>query len=333
MNRHTIVITTVLIAIIVLVLSLSYMTQEPSPAARDTIRVGAPGLEQNALIYVASDIHYFAKNGLDVVIRDDYPTGVGPVNDMGSGVQDISVSAEYPVISNILSGGDISIIASIDKYVNEELIARKETGIKNLTDLKGKRIGLPKGTILEFFLGRLLELNGIRLSEVTLININTTHAGDAITGGEVDAIMYFRPHTTRIIERLGGDAVVWPAQSNQLLYAVAAARNDWIRGHPDELRRFLLSLAEAEDYTKSHPDETKEILMKRLNMSDRYITSIWPDHQFSVTLDQSLLVALVDEGRWAIINNMTTSRVLPDFKSHFSLGGLRTVRPGSVNIR
>lgn len=164
----------------------------------DSITVGGPALEQSALIYVAQDQGFFAKNGLNVTIHEDYPTGLGPVRDMVSGKLDVSVSAEYPVIAPIFNGENISIIGAIDKYENEEIIGRKDREILNISDLRGKRIGFPKGTILEFFLGRFLELHGISRQDVTLVDVNASQSADDIVNGDVDAIMYFQPYVYRI---------------------------------------------------------------------------------------------------------------------------------------
>jgi NitT/TauT family transport system substrate-binding protein len=324
------------IAIIVLLgLAAVVLLPVPSPAGTipDPLRIGGPALEQNALIYVAADKGYFAKNGLNVTVRDDYPTGVGPVSDMEAGTIDLSLSSEYPVITRIFAGGNISVIATIDKFQNEKLISRRDSGIRQIADLKGKRIGLPRSTILEFFLGRLLELNGMTIRDVMLVDINTTYAPDAIANGDVDAIMYFQPHVFRILDRLGDNAVTWPGQSNQSLYGVVAARNDWIAGHPGQVGRFLQSLEEAREFSVSHPAETRAIVKKRLNLTDEYLAEVWPEHQFDLSLDQSLLVAMNDEARWTIANNMTPAKTLPDFREAISLSGLEKIRPESVNIR
>ena len=105
----------------------------------DSITIGGPALEQSAFIYIAEDQGYFARNGLNVTIRDDYPSGVAPVSDMVSGKLDISVSAEYPVIAQVFNQKDISIIGVIDKYQNEELIGRRDRGIENVSDLEGQK--------------------------------------------------------------------------------------------------------------------------------------------------------------------------------------------------
>jgi NitT/TauT family transport system substrate-binding protein len=61
--------------------------------------------------------------------------------------------------------------------------------------------------------------------------------------------------------------------------------------------------------------------------------TVWPKHHFSLSLDQSLLIAMNDEGRWMIINNLTTEKTLPYFQDYINTRGLVEVKPEAVNIR
>ena len=74
-------------------------------------------------------------------------------------------------------------------------------------------------------------------------------------------------------------------------------------------------------------------MQKRLNYTDEYMATIWPDHQFSLSLDQSLLMAMNDEGRWMIKNNLTTEKTLPYFRDYIYTKGLEEVKPEAVNIK
>lgn len=337
MNRTIAVVIVGCIAIALLIVgAVSFGHDDdrsPSVASPDQIRIGGPALEQNALIYVAMDRGFFEKRGLNVTIRDDYPTGVEPVREAAAGVLDMSVSSEYPVTARILSGGDVSIIATIDKYQNEELIARRDAGVRNISDLNGKRIGIPRGTILEFFLGRLLALNGMRLNDVILVDIPISHSVDAIADGEIDAMMSFEPYVSRTKDRLGDNAISWPGQGDQLLYGVIAARDDWLGNHTLETDRFMRSLDDARQYSLDHPDEMEAIVKSRLNMTDEYLAAVWPDHGFALSLDRSLLLAMNDEARWMIENNLTSATSLPSFQVSVNTTALKAVRPDAVNIQ
>ena len=82
-----------------------------------------------------------------------------------------------------------------------------------------------------------------------------------------------------------------------------------------------------------YPEETRAIIKTRINTTDAHIASVWLDHQFTLSLNQSFLVAMNDEGRWMIINNLTAEKSVPDFRNHIDTSTLEKISPESVNIR
>ena len=56
---------------------------------------------------------------------------------------------------------------------------------------------------------------------------------------------------------------------------------------------------------------------------------VWPENHFSLTLDQSLVLAMEDEARWMIKNNMTHATVVPDFGNSIYPDTLDAVKPGN----
>jgi len=63
------------------------------------------------------------------------------------------------------------------------------------------------------------------------------------------------------------------------------------------------------------------------------MAAMWPNQQFSLTLDQSLLIAMNDEGRWTIDNNLSGGKTMPNFRDYIYTKGLEQVKPESINIR
>lgn len=325
------------VAMIVLVgfsaLCAWYLTGLPkmSSGASEQITIGIMPIESHALIYIAEDKGFFSENGLDVTIRD-YNTGPAAIQGLLDNEVDISGSGEYVVVRSAFNKKNISIIASIDNYQVFYLAGRKDRGIENILDLKGKKIGVTQGSQAEFFLGRFLNLHGIRLQDITRIDVQTSQSVNAITNGSVDAVIYSRQYNDTIKDRLGDNGVFWQAQSSQLLYSVMASRNDWIASHPGTINRFLKSLVQAEEYTAEHPAEAKAIIQKRLNYKDAYMETVWSEHQFSLSLEQSLILMMEDEARWMIKNNLTSEKKTPDFLKYIYFDGLITIKPESVNI-
>jgi len=297
----------------------------------EQITIGKMPLMAHALIYIAEDQGYFADNGINVTIRD-YNTGPASVKGLLSGEVDISGSGEYVIVGHALEKENISIIANIDKYLFFYLAGRKDRGIENVSDLKGKKIGFNRGSQAEFLLGRFLDLNDMNIQDITITGVQPSEFVDVIANGSVDAVVYTQPYDDAIKDHLGNNGAFWSVHSDQQLYSVMVCRNDWIVDHPKTITRFLKSLAMAEEYSIDHPDEAKAIVQKRLGFSNAYMATAWSDHQLSLTLDQSLILAMEDEARWMISNNLTTEKNIPNFKNYAYTEGLEEIRPESVNI-
>jgi NitT/TauT family transport system substrate-binding protein len=69
-----------------------------------------------------------------------------------------------------------------------------------------------------------------------------------------------------------------------------------------------------------------------MHYDDHTLERFWQSTQLRLTLDQSLVLAMEDETRWMIANNLTNATAVPDFQKYIYTNGLERVIPGSVNI-
>lgn len=298
----------------------------------ESITVGnAQSFECDTLVYIAQDQGFFANYGLRVAVKN-YTSGAVAVNDLMKGEVDIAATAEFPLVRRALQGDNVSALCCIGKFELQALIGRKDHGIESVSDLVGKTIGVPLGTVSEFYVGRFLELNGISRRDVTFVNVDPAESVDAIVNGSVDALIIWQPYAYSAVEQLGDGAVVWSVQSSQRVYIVEVARNEWIAQHSDLVNRFLRALAQAEDYYTHNSAQATALMQESLNYTDAYMAAIWNRNEFSLSLDQSLISAMENEARWIINNNLTNQTVFPDFLDYMYLEGLNSVKPESVNV-
>ena len=320
-----------LLAAVVLVAALSFCSSRLDRAReRASISFGAlPG--SVPLVYIASDRGYFAATRLQVSVKE-FPTGAAAIDALSKGDLDVAWSAEFPLVRRAFAEKDISIIASTGKFGGEYLFGRKDRGIRSIPDLRGKKIGVPRNTIGEFYLGRFLELNGLSMREVSIVDVQPAHFMDAAMNGSVDAVVAFEPYSSEMRARQAGTMVAWSVQSSQPGYGIVAARSDWIRKHPQIVVRFLRSLAQADDYMVHHPRAGRDNFQRHAHYSDAVMATCWPEYTISLSLDESLIAAMEDEARWSIRNNRTRGKAVPDFRKSLYLDGLRTVKPDAVNV-
>ncbi|MBF0426358.1 MAG: nitrate ABC transporter substrate-binding protein, partial [Magnetococcales bacterium] len=55
--------------------------------------------------------------------------------------------------------------------------------------------------------------------------------------------------------------------------------------------------------------------------------------EYKLKLDQTLLITLEDETRWAINNGLVERREMPDYLAYFDLEDLEAVKPRSVLLK
>lgn len=318
--------------LMLLVLSVSTSCQGSSSQHVDSLVVSYSPFHTLALLWTADEQGFFGQNGLSVTLRE-YATGAASADGVLHGEADISIGvSEFALVGRALKKESFRILACVDQGEHLVVVARKDRGIEEPSDLKGKTVGTTIGTIAEFYLGRFLELNGMSTQDVTVIDLKTPAEWvNSVVNGDVDAVVTAQPYANSARDGLGDNAVVWSAQSNQPAYALVVTTDKWTTEHPELAKRFLQSLAQAEEYVLRHPAEAKATMQRRLDTDSASIDTAWPQHQYALTLGQSLIVAMEDEARWMIANDLTTND-MPDFLDYISEDALRAVKPEAVTI-
>jgi ABC-type nitrate/sulfonate/bicarbonate transport system substrate-binding protein len=303
-----------------------------SSADRLPLGVGITHNEADALIYIAEEQGLFTRNGLEVSIQE-YSSGSAAVAGMQKGEVDLATASEFVVVNQAFQGQSLQTIGVVSEVFAVHLMARTDQGIRSVTDLEGKKVGVPMGTLAQFNLGRFLDLNGMHDKPLTLENIDISRSDEALVNGEVDAVQTWGAHVMKIKEILGDKAVDWPSDNSQPQFKNVTATGDWLTQHPEVVKRFLKSLSESNQFISGHPDQAKTIVQKWLQYDSQYLESVWKGSKFSLSLNQALLLAMEDEARWMIENNLTPEREIPDFSGYIYLDGLKGINPEAVNIR
>jgi NitT/TauT family transport system substrate-binding protein len=245
----------------------------------------------------------------------------------------LAPTSEYILVRQVLHDEAIQTIGCIDKLDFTFVIGRKDYCVKDVSDLKGKRIGLVRGTATEFFLGRFLTLHGLDTKDVTLVDRpSNSQLTNAIVNGDVDAVISVSPYAEEAQTKLGGNAVSWPAQGSQMIHLLAICKDEWISAHPALVERFLKAINQAEEFIVRHRENASVIAKKKLNLTDEDLAKVWARNQFSLSLDQSLIAAMEDEVRWMIKNKLTKEKQVPDFLNYIYIDGLEAVKPEAVKI-
>ena len=331
-KRNLIVLAVAILVVAIVLSSFIYInSQKPDASKIDTVTIGLLPNESSALIYIADNQHYFGDNGLNIVFKS-YNSGGTAMQGVLNGEVNIAQVSEYVLVNAALTNASVSTFGSVSKGESVYLVGRKDLGINSVADLNGKTVGLTFGTSGEFYFGRFLALNGIDLKNVTEVSVPFAQSPSALANGTVDAVVTLQQYLNTIQSQLGNNAISWSVQSNQPYYSDQVCMNSWAASHPDLIVRFLKATIQAQNYAISNQKNAMAIVANRLNYTSSYIDTVWPHFQFSVTLDQSQILAMQDEARWSISNNYTSATTLPNFINYIYTNGLESVKPDAVNI-
>jgi NitT/TauT family transport system substrate-binding protein len=303
-----------------------------SGAGLQKITVAYTFQPQSTLVHVAVEKGYFAGEGLAVQpLMQTF--GKAALQSVLENKADFATVAETPVMFGVLKGEKIFVIANIEaSTTNNAIVARKSAGISAPGDLKGKRIGFTPGTTSEFFLDSLLTANGLTRKEIQPIALKPEEMQAAVMAKKVDAVSTWNYPLTQIKRQLGPDGTIIYDREIYTETFNIAAQQDFVQKNPDTVNRFLRALIKAENFVAENPDEAQAIMSSATKIDKGLIHEVWNAFNYHVVLDQTLLLTLEDETRWAMKNQLTDQTVMPDYLGFIHTGSLRTVKPEAVKM-
>lgn len=141
----------------------------------------------HAALIVAQQKGFFAANGLEVEIVEPADPALPPKL-VAAGKSDLAVSYQPQLLMDIDQGLPLVRVGTLIATPLNSLVVLKESGIKSLTDLKGKKVGYSVSGFEEALLGTMLKSAGLTLKDVEAINVNWSLSPSLISK-QVDAVI------------------------------------------------------------------------------------------------------------------------------------------------
>jgi len=324
---------TILLGIMVGIASVILFTPTKGfTGIREPITIGVEQSPLLALIMIAEDQGFFSKQGVDVKVKY-YASGKLALNGMFSGEVELATPAETPIVFSSFERMDFSIVATIGSSDNEpKIVARKDRGIQKPGNLRGKCIATQKASAVHFFLHSFLIKHGLSEKDIKLSFKHPDELVPALANGEIDAFSMREPYISRAKTLLRDNVVVFEEPGLCKITRNLVALNAFIKDRPQAVTGVLQALVESEKFAKKYPEHAQRIISNKIGVKESEITGLWPDLRFEVSLEQSLLITLENEARWAIRNKLTDRKKVPNYLNFIYLNALEAVKPKGVTI-
>jgi NitT/TauT family transport system substrate-binding protein len=283
-------------------------------------------------IFVAQQEGHFAREGLLVAIQP-HSTGKAALYSALGGQADLASMLDIPFMFAAMNGQPVSIVATISTTEEGQgIVGRRDRGIATPASLKGKRIGVTLGTSGHFLLDAFLIRERLSANEVSVRDIKPEEISKAMANGDIDAASTWEPYVGTLRGQLGANGVTFSGAGVYDSVFIVSGTRDYVVSHPETIKKVLRALVRGAQVCQDAPDAAREIVAKAMQTDATKLKELWASYRFNITLDQSLVLALEDETRWAIKAKLTGRTDMPNYLNYLYLDALEAVKPAAVTV-
>ena len=179
------------------------------------VNVGAAANVGGLIVFVAQAKGFFAKNGVNAKVVTPN-TGPALTKSLNAGEIDFAPAAFTNLPAALERGIKLRAIVgytggSYTKSTSDNFVgmaARAGSGIKKITDVKGKKVGITFGSTGDLWLRTILEASGIKTGQYQRINTRPPSLVSVLDTGGVDAIVAWEPSLTRSLQKVKGATLI-----------------------------------------------------------------------------------------------------------------------------
>lgn len=310
---------------LILTLGLCLSVASAWAQTKMTIATGVdPAFSQ---FYVAKEAGIFAKNGLDVTVNTG-ASGSAMVPFLVNNQINAAYGSDLAGVINHNIDRNIVAVADGTTLVRWESVVGRN--IADLSGLKGKKIGITKGTGAEIFWQAVEKKFNLNPADYTILDMEAPEMVAALERGDIDAFAVWEPWPTRAVMSVKGAKILVDAeglvQNRNFIYM----NRGWIEKNRDTAERFIRSLCEANDLINADRPAATKMVAHFLNMPLALATELMPKLNYDMYWSDGSLGAIRDSENLLLQRGKMKAPL--DYASYVYAGLLKAVRPEAVKI-
>ena len=228
--------------------------------AQTKVSIGISGWTGFAPLTLAKEAGIFAKNGLDVTIRK-IPQKDRHLAIASGDVQCAATTVETWIVWNT-NGVPTVQLFKMDQGMGADGIVAKP-GIENITDLKGKTIGVSApGTNPHFTLSWILKKNGMSLKDVKTVTLEPGPAANAFVSGTsgLDAAVTYEPYLSLVRDKPESGKLIADSLKYPMVFDTFGCTPKFIKENPQAAKALTEGYFSALDMIAKEPQKAYAIM-------------------------------------------------------------------------
>ncbi|TDF98785.1 aliphatic sulfonate ABC transporter substrate-binding protein [Paenibacillus piri] len=230
----------------------------------------------------------FAKVGAEVR-WSEFQSGPPYFEAMAAGRLDLGSVGGTPVVTGQAADIEFKAVAVYsDGRSSNAIVLPKTSPIKDFKELKGKKLAIAKGSSSYYFLYKLLDMNGMKDTDLKIIQLQPDEARPALETGAIDAWATSEQHVIAAEVQVGAKKLITGEDIKLDAPGFIITRTKFAQEHPELLELFLKTYEQTRIYYVAHLDELtdyfvgttkleKEIVKQILQRSAPLLSPITPE--------------------------------------------------------
>lgn len=221
------------------------------------------GVQKSGVPFLAK-----ARGGLDVALKDvasavqwvEFPSGPPMIEAMAAGAVDFGLVGESPPVFAQAAGAPIVYVAAQPVTgAGSALLVPRDSPLKSVAELKGKRVAFTKASSAHLFVVEALKQAGLTLADIQPIQLSPGDAAGAFASGAIDAWSTWDPYYALAQRDQQARALVTGERLPRTSSFYIATRS-FAEGSPDALKALLAALKTHADWGQAHRDQVARII-------------------------------------------------------------------------
>jgi sulfonate transport system substrate-binding protein len=210
----------------------------------------------------------FSKDGISVVWVQTLGSNKA-LEFLNAGSIDLGSTAGSAALLARINGNPIKSIYVYSRPEWTALVTGKDSQIAKITDLKGKRVAVTRGTDPHIFLVRALQTVGMSEKDITPVLLQHPDGKTALIRGDVDAWAGLDPMMAQAEVQDGAKLFYRNAQANT--WGILNVREAFSQDHADVVRRVLAVYEEARKFSLTNYDELKRVFIAATKLPENVV--------------------------------------------------------------
>ena len=237
-----------------------------------------------AQFYVARESGIFERNGLDVTVNTG-PSGSAMIAFLVGNQINAAYGAEQAGVSANIVDPNVVVVAegvALLRWIG--IVARN---VPNMDALKGKRVGVARGTGSETFWLSVVSRMNLNAADYTIVNVEAPEMVAALERGNIDAYVVWEPWMTRGVRAVSGASILTTNEHIQIIRNLIYMNKGWAEQNAEATQRFMRSMIQATDLIAANRDQAVQNVARFLRQDRGLVAELMTkvDHRLNLTSD------------------------------------------------